>query len=560
MTLPGPALGDEHRPVADAAESGPRALDLHRAAADERAPGAVLTLDARLVVGHAGLEGDRPVVLVLGQRGGRRLRGGHHRHPVRATRIVARIARKGVPSSGPPETGPRFAIRRRVAPCPESVRRRCIASADPWGGATTPRAAQWRAGVRRGERSGSGVRVRTAAGRRGAPGRRRGRAAGRPTDPRPGAGSRRSAGAWAASTRSLPPPPPPESSSSGARHALVDSERTNITNSTTPRASATRWRAPKMSMSSSSGDMASTLPRAASVQTGVRYDPQPLMAALPESKLSLTARPTEGSRAVRRLRRKGLVPGVLYGGEGEPETFAVEGRVLRSTLARAGALLEVSIDGGAGTPVIVKDLQRHPVRDEPVHVDLLRVRLDQPIQSTVVARARRHRGGAGRRRGRHPLPGHPPARHRGAAGRHPGRHPPRRVAHADERHGDAPEVIPPAGRHVARRPRGDRGRHGDPADGRARGGGDRDGDRARRRGRGGRGRRGRRRASPPRRPRRPPTTPEGPRRSCGRLADRRPRQPGRRLRRHAAQHGLPRRGGARAPLGLPKPAASTRAS
>ena len=107
------------------------------------------------------------------------------------------------------------------------------------------------------------------------------------------------------------------------------------------------------------------------------------MTAVPESKLSLTARPTEGSRAVRRLRRKGLVPGVLYGGDGEPEAFAVEGRVLRNTLARAGALLEVSIDGGAGTPVIVKDLQRHPVRDEPVHVDLLRVRLDQPIQSTV---------------------------------------------------------------------------------------------------------------------------------------------------------------------------------
>jgi large subunit ribosomal protein L25 len=107
------------------------------------------------------------------------------------------------------------------------------------------------------------------------------------------------------------------------------------------------------------------------------------MAASSESKLSLTARPTEGSRAARRLRRRGLVPGVLYGGDVGPETFAVEGRVLRNTLAHAGALLEISIDGGAGTPVIVKDLQRHPVRDEPVHVDLLRVRLDQPIQSTV---------------------------------------------------------------------------------------------------------------------------------------------------------------------------------
>ncbi len=107
------------------------------------------------------------------------------------------------------------------------------------------------------------------------------------------------------------------------------------------------------------------------------------MSASSQSKLNLVARPVEGSREVRRLRRQGLVPGVIYGGEGEPETFAVEGRVLRNTLAHAGALLEVTIDGGPATPAIVKDLQRHPVRDEPVHVDLLRVRLDQPIHSTV---------------------------------------------------------------------------------------------------------------------------------------------------------------------------------
>ena len=102
------------------------------------------------------------------------------------------------------------------------------------------------------------------------------------------------------------------------------------------------------------------------------------------TKLSLTARDPEGSRSARRLRREGLVPGVIYGGDGGPEHFAVDARILRNTLAHSGAILEVSIDGGSGTPVLVKDLQRHPVRGEAVHVDLLRVNMRESIHTTVV--------------------------------------------------------------------------------------------------------------------------------------------------------------------------------
>jgi large subunit ribosomal protein L25 len=102
------------------------------------------------------------------------------------------------------------------------------------------------------------------------------------------------------------------------------------------------------------------------------------------TKLSLTPRDPEGSRSARRLRRQGLVPGVIYGGDGEPEHFAVDARVLRNTLAHSGAILEVSIGGGKGTPVLVKDLQRHPVRGEAVHVDLLRVNMSETIHTSVV--------------------------------------------------------------------------------------------------------------------------------------------------------------------------------
>ena len=107
------------------------------------------------------------------------------------------------------------------------------------------------------------------------------------------------------------------------------------------------------------------------------------MAITETRSLALRARTPENSRATRRLRREGLVPGVIYGGGEEPEHFAVDARILRNTLAHAGAILEVSIDGGGGTPVLVKDVQRHPVRGEALHVDLLRVRMDEAIHTTV---------------------------------------------------------------------------------------------------------------------------------------------------------------------------------
>jgi large subunit ribosomal protein L25 len=109
------------------------------------------------------------------------------------------------------------------------------------------------------------------------------------------------------------------------------------------------------------------------------------MAATAETTaLTVQRREPAGSREARRQRRAGNVPGVVYGGGEPPAHFLVEGRTLRHALAHAGAVLELSIDGARATPVVVKELARHPVNGEIVHVDLLRVRLDRPIQATVV--------------------------------------------------------------------------------------------------------------------------------------------------------------------------------
>ena len=101
------------------------------------------------------------------------------------------------------------------------------------------------------------------------------------------------------------------------------------------------------------------------------------------STLDVSSRSAEGSRSARRLRRTGQVPGVMYGGDGEPQLFAVDGRILRNTLAHSGAILEVAVDGAERHPVLVKDVQRHPVRGEAVHLDLLRVDMKVAIQTTV---------------------------------------------------------------------------------------------------------------------------------------------------------------------------------
>jgi large subunit ribosomal protein L25 len=90
-----------------------------------------------------------------------------------------------------------------------------------------------------------------------------------------------------------------------------------------------------------------------------------------------------GSRNTRRLRRTGQVPGVVYGTpEGDVIAFSAEARELRRILVGAGALIDLKVDGDA-RPVIVKDMQFHPVRGDLMHIDFVQVRLDEKIQTQV---------------------------------------------------------------------------------------------------------------------------------------------------------------------------------
>ena len=99
--------------------------------------------------------------------------------------------------------------------------------------------------------------------------------------------------------------------------------------------------------------------------------------------LDVEDRTERGTRAAKRLRREGYVLGVVYGGkDGDCTSFKVNSRMLRQVLVDGSALIDLKV-GGKTRPVIVKDQQQHPVRDELLHIDLLEVRLDEKIQTQV---------------------------------------------------------------------------------------------------------------------------------------------------------------------------------
>jgi large subunit ribosomal protein L25 len=99
--------------------------------------------------------------------------------------------------------------------------------------------------------------------------------------------------------------------------------------------------------------------------------------------LNVAPRADFGSRNARRMRREGLVPGVVYSGGSEATAFQVSEREVRSVIAEGAALFDLSIDGAKARPVVVKEQQLHPVRGTLRHIDLQEVRLDEAIQAEV---------------------------------------------------------------------------------------------------------------------------------------------------------------------------------
>ncbi|MFY9493388.1 MAG: 50S ribosomal protein L25 [Minisyncoccia bacterium] len=96
---------------------------------------------------------------------------------------------------------------------------------------------------------------------------------------------------------------------------------------------------------------------------------------------------------VNQLRRDGLVPGVVYGSGVENASVSVGRSDLEKAIAKAGetTMVELVLGGGSSSEVesvktkhvLIHDVQRDPVKDLPIHVDFLEVRLDQKIKAEI---------------------------------------------------------------------------------------------------------------------------------------------------------------------------------
>ncbi|MEM7073261.1 MAG: 50S ribosomal protein L25/general stress protein Ctc [Pseudomonadota bacterium] len=104
------------------------------------------------------------------------------------------------------------------------------------------------------------------------------------------------------------------------------------------------------------------------------------------STLSLNSRKGSGTGAARAVRRQGLVPGIIYGAGREGELVSIDPRIIRKGLESGrffSTLYDATVDNGKSRKVLVRDLQFHPVSDQPQHFDLLWVDDQQRVTVSV---------------------------------------------------------------------------------------------------------------------------------------------------------------------------------
>ncbi len=104
--------------------------------------------------------------------------------------------------------------------------------------------------------------------------------------------------------------------------------------------------------------------------------------------LMATARPGLGKGAAKRLREQRLVPAIVYGGRGAATPIAVGVADLTRTMAQGdNVIIRLTLQGTGGSPpprmVLLKELQRDPVRGRVLHVDFLEISMEKKIRVEV---------------------------------------------------------------------------------------------------------------------------------------------------------------------------------
>ena len=101
-------------------------------------------------------------------------------------------------------------------------------------------------------------------------------------------------------------------------------------------------------------------------------------------KLNATKRERLGKHA-RRVQASGKLPAVVYGHHAATTALLLDGHEFQRVFARAGRshLLDLVIDGGAPEKVLVREIQTHPRRLGPIHVDLYQVSMQEKLHADI---------------------------------------------------------------------------------------------------------------------------------------------------------------------------------
>ena len=102
--------------------------------------------------------------------------------------------------------------------------------------------------------------------------------------------------------------------------------------------------------------------------------------------LNATLRTGTGKGAARQSRRDGMVPGVVYGGGAEPQAINIDFNYLLTRLRKGGfmsTLQNLKIEGQDDVRVICRGVQRHVVKDLPVHIDLMRLKRTTRVKLNI---------------------------------------------------------------------------------------------------------------------------------------------------------------------------------
>jgi large subunit ribosomal protein L25 len=103
--------------------------------------------------------------------------------------------------------------------------------------------------------------------------------------------------------------------------------------------------------------------------------------------INATSREQTGKGAARSVRREGRVPGVLYGHGEESVSLTVDARELQRlvhTVSIENTIVDLALDGGRQpVKVLIREIQRHPTRDEYLHIDFFHVAMDEKISVEV---------------------------------------------------------------------------------------------------------------------------------------------------------------------------------